>query len=137
MRRNRPNWRSASFLALAILGLAGSFVDVSAQDAGGTSAAPFLKIPVGARLMASPDVVAGLSPDATLMYSNPAFLSGLKRAEAFLTTSEWLDNLVFSSLGVAMPIGSRGTVVGLGATFLYSGGVQGYDSGMNVVSEDY
>lgn len=137
MRRNRPYWRPASFLVLAILGLAGSFVDVSAQDGAGTYAAPFLKIPVGARLMASPDVVAGLSPDATLMYSNPAFLAGLPRAEAFITTSEWLDNLIFSSVGVAMPIGSGGTVLGLGATFLYSGGVQGYDSGMNVVSEDY
>src|SRR5262245_4184088 len=137
MRRNRPNWRPASFLALALLGLAGAFSDACAQTGNaGTYAAPFLKIPVGARLMSSPDIVAGLSPDATLMYSNPAFLAGLPRAQAFITTSEWLDNLIFSSAGVAMPIGHQGTVLGVGATILYSGGVQGYDAAMNVVSEE-
>ena len=135
MRRNRPNWRS-TVLALALIGFSGAYVDVCAQGGAGTYAAPFLKIPVGARLMASPDVVAGLSPDATLMYSNPAFLAGLPRAEAFVTTSEWLDNLVFSSAGVALPIGNQGTVLGIGATFLYSGSVQGFDGGGNVVSEE-
>src|SRR6187401_431128 len=136
MTRNHANWRSASFLALAALCVAGGAVEVAAQDGAGVHAAPFLKIPVGARLMSSPDAVAGLSPDATLMFSNPAFLAGLPRAEAFITTSEWLDNMVFSSAGVALPIGSGATVLGIGATFLYSGGVQGYDSGMNLVSEE-
>lgn len=136
MRRNRPYWRTASFLALALAGVAGAFAAPRAQQGAGTYAAPFLKIPVGARLMASPDVVAGLSPDATLMYSNPAFMAGLPRAEAFITTSEWLDNLVFSSAGVGVPIGKRGTVLGIGATFLYSGGVQGYDAALNQVSEE-
>jgi hypothetical protein len=111
-------------------------VPVRAQEGAGTYAAPFLKIPVGARLMASPDVVAGLSPDATLMYSNPAFLANLAHAQAFITTSEWLDNLVFSSAGVALPIGNGATVLGLGATFLYSGGVQGYDPSLNAVSQE-
>ena len=136
MTRNHANWRSASFLVLAALCVAGGAVEVAAQDGAGVHAAPFLKIPVGARLMSSPDAVAGLSPDATLMFSNPAFLAGLPRAEAFITTSEWLDNLVFSSAGVALPIGSGATVLGIGATFLYSGGIQGYDSGLNQVSEE-
>ncbi len=133
MRRNHPN---RSFLALAVFGLCGAFSSAHAQGGAGTYAAPFLKIPVGARLMASPDAVAGLSPDATLMYSNPAFLSGMTRTEVFVTTSEWLDNLMFSSAGIAFPLGTQGTVVGLGATFLYSGSVQGFDAGLNAVSEE-
>jgi hypothetical protein len=136
MRRIRPNWRSASFLVLAFAGLGGALGDAHAQTGAGTYAAPFLKIPVGARLMSSPDVVAGLSPDATLMYSNPAFLAALPHAEAFITTSEWLDNMVFTSAGVGLPVGHGGTVLGIGATFLYSGAVQGYDSGMNVVDQE-
>ncbi len=136
MRRNRPNSHSVSVLGLALVGLSGAFADVRAQEGAGTFAAPFLKIPVGARLMSSPDAVAGLSPDATLMYSNPAFLSGLPNAEAFITTSEWLDNLTFTSAGVGLPIGSKGTVLGIGATFLYSGGVQGYDAALNPVGEE-
>jgi hypothetical protein len=86
--------------------------------------------------MASPDAVAGLSPDASLMFSNPAFMTGLSRPEAFIATSEWLDNLVFTSAGVGIPVGQKGTVLGIGATFLYSGGVEGYDSGLNLVAED-
>jgi hypothetical protein len=86
--------------------------------------------------MASPDAVAGLSPDASLMYSNPAFMTGLHRPEAFIATTEWLDNLVFTSAGVGIPVGQKGTVLGIGATFLYSGNVEGYDSGLNLVSEE-
>lgn len=136
MRRNRPNWRYASFLALVFIGASGAFANLFAQSGAGTFAAPFLKIPVGARLMASPDVVAGLSPDASLMFSNPAFMTGLTRPEAFVATSEWLDNLVFTSAGVGLPIGSKGTVLGIGATFLYSGNVEGYDAGLNLVSQE-
>ena len=67
---------------------------------------------------------------------NPAFLSGLPRAQAFISTSEWLDNLIFTSAGVALPFGKQGTVLGIGTTFLYSGGIQGYDASLNVVSEE-
>jgi hypothetical protein len=136
MRRNRPNWRYASILVVAFLGPWSAFTDVRAQNAAGAYAAPFLKIPVGARLMASPDAVAGLAPDASLMFSNPAFMTGLNRPEAFIATSEWLDNLVFTSAGVGIPVGSGGTVLGIGATFLYSGNIEGYDSGLNLVSEE-
>jgi len=135
MRRNRPTSRYAYILVVAFLGVWGAFADVHAQSAG-AYAAPFLKIPVGARLMASPDAVAGLSPDASLMFSNPAFMTGLSRPEAFVATSEWLDNLVFTSAGVGIPVGQKGTVLGIGATFLYSGNVEGYDSGLNLVSEE-
>ncbi|HEU4364545.1 MAG TPA: SPOR domain-containing protein, partial [Candidatus Krumholzibacteria bacterium] len=94
------------------------------------------KIPVGARLMSSPDAVAGLRPDATLMYSNPAFLSGLPRAQAFVSTAEWLDDLVFSAAGVGLPLGDGSTVLGFGTTFLYSGGLKGYNDALAVVSEE-
>lgn len=133
---------SASSRSLAwAIALGAAFVaavgPVRAQTTGaGTYAAPFLKIPVGARLMSSPDAVAGLRPDATLMYSNPAFLSGVARTEAFVSTAEWLDNLVFSAAGVALPIGDGSTVLGFGTTFLYSGSLQGYSDALTVVSEE-
>jgi hypothetical protein len=123
----------AMALGVAILAVAGP---ARAQSGAGTYAAPFLKIPVGARLMSSPDAVAGLNPDASLMYSNPAFMSGVSRMEAFVSTAEWLDNLVFSAAGVGIPIGNGSTVLGLGTTFLYSGGLQGYNDALSVVSEE-
>ncbi len=109
---------------------------VRAQSGAGTYAAPFLKIPVGARLMSSPDAVAGLKPDASLMYSNPAFLSGVSRTEAFVSSAEWLDNLVFSAAGVALPVGDGSTVLGFGTTFLYSGNLRGYNDALSVVTEE-
>jgi len=121
-------------LAAAVAALPGP---VGAQGGAGTYAAPFLKIPVGARLMSSPDAVAGLKADATLLYSNPAFLTDLPRAEAFVSTAQWLDNLVFSAAGVAVPVGERGnTVFGFGTMFLYSGNLRGYNQAMSVVTEE-
>ncbi len=107
----------------------------AAQTGPGTYGASFLKIPVGARLMSSPDAVAGMRPDASLLYSNPAFLGGLENAELFVSSSQWLDELSFSSFGAAVPLGTRNTVLGIGTTLLYSGGLQGYDAATNVVSE--
>jgi hypothetical protein len=107
-----------------------------AQGGPGSYAASFLKIPVGARLMSSPDAVAGMRPDASLVFSNPAFTAGMEHTQVFASSSNWLDNLSFSSIGFATPVGSRGTVLGLGSTLLYSGGLQGYDDALNVVSEE-
>jgi len=105
------------------------------QEAAANGAA-FLRIPVGARLMASPDAVAGMRPDASLLYSNPAFLGGLENRELFVSSSQWLDQVSFSSFGAAIPLGHHDTVLGLGTTLLYSGGLQGYDATTSVVSEE-
>ncbi|HKW14523.1 MAG TPA: SPOR domain-containing protein, partial [Candidatus Krumholzibacteria bacterium] len=102
---------------------------------GGASGASFLKIPVGARLMASPDAVAGMRPDASLLYSNPAFLGGLESSELFVSSSQWLDQISFNAFGAAIPLGPRNTVLGIGTTILYSGALQGYDASNAVVWE--
>jgi SPOR domain len=122
--------RSAKVAALIVLAAGPAL----AQQAG-ASGASFLKIPVGARLTASPDAVAGMRPDASLLYSNPAFLGGLESRELFVSSSQWLDQVSFSSFGAAIPLGSHDTVLGVGTTLLYSGGLQGYDAATNIVSE--
>jgi len=86
--------------------------------------------------MASPDAVAGMRPDASLLYSNPAFLARMEHAELFVSSSSWLDETSFSSFGAAIPLGNGRTVLGVGTTLLYSGSLQGYDASANVVSED-
>jgi hypothetical protein len=122
----------AAILAAALVLVAG----VSrAQPESGTYGASFLKIPVGARLMSSPDAVAGMRPDASLIYSNPAFLAGIDNAELFASSSQWLDALSFSSFGAVIPLGAHHTVLGIGTTLLYSGGLQGYDDATNIISE--
>ena len=124
-----------------VLGVAALTVAVAAPKASageaeaGTYGAPFLSIPIGARLLASTDVVVGMSPDASTLFSNPAFLAGVPHSEIFFTTSNWLDDLRISSFSVAIPAG-RANTFSIGSSFLYSGALQGYDDALNVVSEE-
>ena len=109
-------------------------IAVGTSVGAGTYGAPFLRIPVGARLMASPDIVAGMQPDASMAFSNPAFLSDINTTGLFVSTVNWLDDLRLSAASAAFPVGSA--VFSVGTTFLYSGGLQGFDNSLNVVSEE-
>lgn len=130
-------WRRYSFQALFLAALALVWAATAvAQPSAGSYGASFLKIPVGARLMSSPGAVAGMRPDASLLYSNPAFIGSIESTELFVSSSQWLDALSFTSIGSAIPLGSRHTVLGVGTTLLYSGGLQGYDAATNVVGEE-
>jgi len=130
-------WRHCSFQALFLAALALAWAATAgAQPSAGSYGASFLKIPVGARLMSSPGAVAGMRPDASLLYSNPAFIGSIESTELFVSSSQWLDALSFTSLGSAIPLGSGNTVLGVGTTILYSGGLQGYDAASNIVGEE-
>jgi hypothetical protein len=135
MRHSASTRRALAILGLGLIVLSISQVPARTQPGAGSYAASFLKIPVGARVMSSPDAVAGLYPDASLMYSNPAFTAELEHTQAFITASEWLDDLTFTAAGVAIPLDRGSTVLGIGGTFLYSGGLVGYDDAMSAVLE--
>jgi hypothetical protein len=124
----------ALVMALALLQAAPGLAGDDSSGNAGTYGAPFLRIPVGARLMSSPDVLLGMSPDASAAFSNPAFLTDLHSGQLFLSTASWLEELSFSAASGVFQL-SGDVVVGLGATFLYSGGIQGYDASLNVVDE--
>jgi hypothetical protein len=132
-----PNrYAHAALVALITLFAASSAIAAGTTTSAGTYGAPFLRIPVGARLMSAPDVIVGMQPDASLVFSNPAFMTSVPRTELFATTSNWLDEMRFSAVSVAVPVGRSGTVVALGSNLLYSGQLQGYDGALNVITED-
>lgn len=128
-----------AYVTALVLGLAGLTLSAPASFASdaavGTYGAPFLRIPVGARLIASPDVVAGFRPDASLLFSNPAFTTGIRNREIFFSTANWLDDMRYSAVGATIPIRGAGHL-SVGSTLLYSGGLEGYDDALNVVSEE-
>lgn len=127
----------ALFVALTTVWAAAAVADDASSGTAGTYGAPFLRIPVGARLMSSPDVLLGMSPDASASFSNPAFLAALDRTELFISTATWLEDLSFSAASGTFRL-TDNLVAGLGTTFLYSGGLNGYDASLNVVTEtDY
>jgi hypothetical protein len=106
------------------------------EDDVGTYGAPSLTIPIGAKVMAASDIVAGMQPDASLLFSNPAFVSRLDQPQVFLSTSNWLDDLRLTAASTVLPVGRSGWSFSGGATFLYSGDLAGYDDALNVVAEE-
>ena len=106
-----------------------------ADEGAGTLGAAFLTIPVGATATTVPGVVAGMRPDASMMFVNPAYLAQLGHTEVYLTRANWLDDLSMSALGVALPIPFE-LNWSLGSRLLYSGGLQGYNSAGEIVAEE-
>ena len=117
--------------------LAGSINPAFAsEEKNGTFGATFLRVPIGAKVMAVPDIVAGMQADASLTFSNPALVADLNRGQLFLSTANWLDDLSLNAASFAMPIGSSGLTWSLGSRFLYSGDLQGFDSSNQLVETD-
>ncbi len=74
----------------------------------GTSAAKFLAIPVGSRALGMGGAFVSLADDATSMYWNPGGLANLTEKEIFVMHSEWIANINFDYLALAIPVGGAG-----------------------------
>jgi hypothetical protein len=80
----------------------------------GTTAAPFLEIPVGARAMAMGGAFAGTANDASCLFWNVSGLARLPRSEAMFTHMDWLADLKFDYAALTVPMGDFGS---LGVSF--------------------
>lgn len=135
----RPHEKPRRF-ALASLSVALLFTmfprgAVAGHEVAGTLGAAFLKIPVGAQAMTVPGIVAGMQPDASLIFSNPAFLTGLSTIHVSLTRANWLGDLSWNAFAIALP--TRWELNwSIGSSLLTSGGLKGYDSSGQTVAED-
>lgn len=111
-------WKyTARFVAMALtLSMGG---DALAQKVSkvGTTAADFLQIGVGPRALAIGGAFVAAADDATALYWNPAGLSHVQGGEVVATHSEWLADVNFDYLGVALRAGGFGTV-GVSVTML-------------------
>jgi hypothetical protein len=102
----------------------------------GTYGASFLRIPVGAASMSAPDIVVGMNPNASLLFSNPAVLGDLPTAQLYLSGASWLEDLSMSAASVAVPMSPGRLVWSLGTRLLYSGEVQGFAADETVEERD-
>ena len=84
---------------------------VFAQSIGrvGTTAAPFLKIGVGARALAMGEAYTTLSEDATGLFWNPAGLARLDKMEVVISHYDYLADLYYNFGGIVVPIDGVGT----------------------------
>jgi len=83
----------------------------------GTTAAQFLKIPVGARAAALGGAVGASLNDPSAMVWNPSAIAGLKDNSIMIEHSEWFLDLKHNYLGLVLPVDNR-SAIGLNITAL-------------------
>ena len=79
---------------------------LTAQDftKAGSSAAQFLKVPVGARAASVGNAYTSIANDLTSMYWNPAGLSQVTRFSMGFTHSKWIADMDHNFFGLALPL---------------------------------
>ncbi|HGY57113.1 MAG TPA: PorV/PorQ family protein [Caldithrix abyssi] len=83
----------------------------------GTSAATFLRVPVGARAVAMGGAFVAQSNDVSALFWNPGGLARIDRYELLVDHSPWLPGLSFNYIALAIPLQGYGTM-GLSVTSL-------------------
>ncbi|MEX0721896.1 MAG: PorV/PorQ family protein [Balneolaceae bacterium] len=88
-------------LVFALLALSSSGIQAQLTKVG-TTAAEFLRIPVGARASSMSAITADIN-DPSAMVWNPAGLADVKNNEVMLEYTDWYMDLNHSFLGIAIP----------------------------------
>jgi outer membrane protein OmpA-like peptidoglycan-associated protein len=115
--------RGGHFLGLAALAALWVAVPLAAgEDAVGTTAANFLKIPPPARPAAMGQAFTAISDDESALTYNPAGVARALQDELSLTHIDWFQGIFVEHLGTILGLGPAGTV-GLGVTWLNAGDI--------------
>ena len=102
-------WAAAVIIALVCLVFYNH--ESAAQDVKkvGTSAATFLRIPVGTRGVAMGSAFVSIADDATAMFWNPGGMARLEKKAVLVDYAPWLPGLTFNYFGVVLPFDKLGT----------------------------
>jgi len=109
---------------LACIPVAADNTDI--HENAGTRAMTFLKIGVGAKAIGMGESQVAVADDLYASYWNPAGLASLQKPQLALMHNEWFADINHEFVGVALPLGSIGTV-GASASYLSYGELQGRD----------
>jgi hypothetical protein len=110
-----------------------SFANINSK--AGTYGLTFLKIGVGARAVAMGKAFVGISDDIYSLYWNPAGISQLSNKEIAFSYNMLLAEISQGFLGLVYPYDKKHTI-GVSATFLDYGKIQGYDKN-NIPTEEF
>lgn len=73
----------------------------------GSTASPFLKVPISGRAAALGGAISALEGDVSVMDYNPAGLSGLDRADIMATYIDYLEDTSLQSLSIGYPLSMK------------------------------
>lgn len=111
MLRNNIGLKALA-VAVAVLAVMLSERPLQAQDVKkvGTSAATFLRIPVGVRGAAMGSAFAAIADDPSAMFWNPGGMARIDKISLFVDHSPWLPGLSFNYVGFVLPLQRFGAV---------------------------
>ena len=107
-------------LILLMISILNFGMALGSETKKGTSAAQFLKITPGARSVAMGNAFVAVANDASTLYWNPAGITLLESNQVSLTHAEWLADINYEYLGLALKLGSIGSM-GVAVTMLHMG----------------
>ncbi|MCD6318664.1 PorV/PorQ family protein [Candidatus Aerophobetes bacterium] len=99
----------------------------------GTTAANFLKIPVGARAAAMGGAFTALADDGTALYWNPAGLARVEKMQLSTVYNMWFQGIKRGYLSLSFPL--LGGEAGLGINYVDTGKIERRDEEGNLIGE--
>ena len=110
------------FLIICIVILTAGLV-YGSDTKKGTAAAQFLKITPGARSVGMGNSFVAVANDVSALYWNPAGITLLSSSQVNFTHAEWLADINYEFIGMAVPLGNKGAI-GAAVTVLHMGDME-------------
>jgi hypothetical protein len=85
----------------------------------GTSAATFLRIPVGARAIGMGGSFVSMVNDPTGLFWNPSLIASIHSNDLVVDHTLWLPGIYFDFVGMVLPLGDLGTM-GISTTIMHT-----------------
>jgi hypothetical protein len=102
--------KTLALLCFLLLIIFAQSVDAQVIGRVGTTAAPFLKIGVGARALAMGEAYTTQAEDITGIYWNPAGLANLSKKQVIFNHYDYIADLYYDFGAFAMPVAGFGTI---------------------------
>ena len=107
-------------ILVALLAFAAAAGPASAQTNTGTTIGQFQLIEPDARVAGMGNAGVSMYEGLRAVYYNPASIGRVKSIEAVFSHSAWIADITYDWVGIAIPLGTRGTAYGT-VTSLNSG----------------
>lgn len=114
---NKKGLISLTFVILSLIST--SYTAAEGIKKVGTSAAVFLRIPVGARAAGMGSAFVSMLNDPFAIYWNPSLISSVKSNAVMIDHSAWMPGINFDFGGVILPLDRLGTI-GISITILHT-----------------